>query len=49
MIHPHSCLPFFFVFMADIARNVEYEIKFVLKVIMLLAKEACIFAHPPFR
>lgn len=47
MIHPPSYLPFLFAFIARITRTLGYEIKLVLKVIMLLAKEACVFAPPP--
>lgn len=38
-----TCL-FLFAFMADITRNLEHEIKVILKV--FIAKEACIFATP---
>lgn len=47
-IHPPGYLPFLFAFMARITGTLGYEIKFVLKVIMLLAKEAYVFASPPF-
>ena len=46
-IHPPGYLPFLFAFMARITRTLGYEIKFVLKVVVLLAKEACVFAPPP--
>lgn len=45
-INPPHYLPFLFAFVAGISRTLGYEIKFVLEVIMLLAKEACVFVSP---